>query len=634
MKLFHHKAIAAGLALSLTLGGASALAVAPALAQEASGDAASSEPNATNGYGTGVAYDKAEWYNADGNPADSATDDEAAMALMSDEDEGIDAQALEPMNLSDDMKWFAKWESSQNYDQGLSSGDAYNAVGYYQFDRRYGLMDFITQVYNYNPNKYACFKELVSRSGEVSGFIYANGIAYNPLRRWELNQETNTYYANGLSDLGNLLNSSWHAAYKADPTEFAGLQDAWAYQQYYAPIANWFADRGIDLSKRSDSVKSLVWGMSNLFGQGGVLYATKGGNTVSTYIDVNGNTVTGGKLYTSSYGDKLPDGSGGYITRTYTYKQPNAQGVWTTYKGTSYSYDPTSLWIDSGVGYNGAKTFFVGAGVNNSMSDEEFVTAVCDYLLNNITKFYYWQGKYWQGWTNRYKDEKAHYLDAIAKKDNSNDADDRVDDDTTVTTRFTDVDSGAWYAKAVKNVSDMKLMNGYSGGNVFGVGDSIIRADLACVLFNYAKSHGVDESLYPKEYNTTELQDLQGGMYYTSAANWAVRNEIINGSSHPDGSKTFDADEPVTFEMLVTILANYCASPSELDSASKGDLSSFADGSEVSSWAKASMVWATKKGLVNGSQENGAKYLRPSEDVARERVAAVISNALEKGEFD
>ena len=46
------------------------------------------------------------------------------------------------------------------------------------------------------------------------------------------------------------------------------------------------------------------------------------------------------------------------------------------------------------------------------------------------------------------------------------------------------------------------------------------------------------------------------------------------------------------------------------------------------------MVWATKKGLVNGSQENGAKYLRPSEDVARERVAAVISNALEKGEFD
>ena len=42
---------------------------------------------------------------------------------------------LSPVKLSDEMLYFAIYESGHNYDQGLSYGDGYNAMGYYQFDR-------------------------------------------------------------------------------------------------------------------------------------------------------------------------------------------------------------------------------------------------------------------------------------------------------------------------------------------------------------------------------------------------------------------------------------------------------------------------------------------------------------------
>ena len=51
------------------------------------------------------------------------------------------------------MKYFTKYESHGNYNQGFSYGDGYNALGYYQFDRRWSLIPFMKQAYNYNPEK-------------------------------------------------------------------------------------------------------------------------------------------------------------------------------------------------------------------------------------------------------------------------------------------------------------------------------------------------------------------------------------------------------------------------------------------------------------------------------------------------
>lgn len=244
------------------------------------------------------------------------------------------AASIAPVALSDEMKYFTAYESGCNYDQGLSWGDGYHAMGYYQFDNRYGLDEFLVSCYNYDPDTYSMFKWVLTT--DITGNLY--------------NSSTGK-----LTSIGTKLNSSWHAAYKADPAGFAALQDNWAYKEYYLPAENYLKSLGIDISERADCVKGLVWGMSNLFGTGGW------------------RKFVGG--YTSGY-----DWSGTWHD---SYKWP---GAWNgDYKKA------------------------------NAMSDREFVTTLCDYVVNNVAVFYRAQPEYHAGWQNRYRSEKADCLAYIAE---------------------------------------------------------------------------------------------------------------------------------------------------------------------------------------------------------------------------
>ncbi len=228
---------------------------------------------------------------------------------------------LQPMTFSSEMLYFCKYESSCNYDQGLSSGDGYHAMGYFQFDNRYGLGSFLKAVYNYNPSTYSALKVIGDRYGwNVTGATRSNG---------------------AFTQLGNDLNAAWHAAYKANPTEFSNLQNGWAYIDSYngsLGARGCLKAFGINLDNRPDCIKGLCWGMVNLFGAGGG----------ASYIN-NGN-------------------------------------------------------------YYGANWFFKNSGINDSMSDEAFVTTLCDYVVNNVAKRYPKQSIYWTGWQNRYKSEKTDCL--------------------------------------------------------------------------------------------------------------------------------------------------------------------------------------------------------------------------------
>ena len=228
---------------------------------------------------------------------------------------------LQPMTFSSEMLYFCKYESSCNYDQGLSSGDGYHAMGYFQFDNRYGLGSFLKAVYNYSPSTYSALKVIGDRYGwDVTGATRSNG---------------------AFTQLGNDLNTAWHAAYKANPTEFSNLQNGWAYIDSYngsLGARGCLKAFGINLDNRPDCIKGLCWGMVNLFGAGGG----------ASYIN-NGN-------------------------------------------------------------YYGANWFFKNSGINDSMSDEAFVTTLCDYVVNNVAKRYPKQSIYWTGWQNRYKSEKADCL--------------------------------------------------------------------------------------------------------------------------------------------------------------------------------------------------------------------------------
>lgn len=217
-----HSAIVAGLTLALSFGAVSA--PAPAAAEEPT---------------PGVASD--------------ATDIDKGLYIQQ-SFSGVlrSVQGVSVVNVTPEMKYFTKYESHGNYNQGFSYGDGYNALGYYQFDRRWSLIPFMKQVYNYDSAKYGMLKDAIDRGGEISN-------------------ASNAMYENGqLTELGRIAQEAFQGAYNTDPVEFSALQDAYAYNSYYAVTEAWLKSAlGIDISGRADCVKGMVWSITNMCGTGG-----------------------------------------------------------------------------------------------------------------------------------------------------------------------------------------------------------------------------------------------------------------------------------------------------------------------------------------------------------------------------
>ena len=270
---------------------------------------------------TGVQVNKEDYYSEEGSP-------EALMSLFS---MGRSASGLRPVNLSSDVTYFGAYEGG-SYAQALSSGDGFHAVGYYQFDNRYGLLDFIRAVYAYNPSKYSMFEQF-------------NYVADSTFKADNAMRQNGQFTA-----LGVALNSSWKAAYAADAEEFSRLQDGWEYIKYIEPALDYLDSRGIDIYSRADAVQGLCASLCNLFGP------------------------SGWHKFVGGYSD---------------------------------GYDWNGF-------YNSWK-YWDGCGLNNDMTDAEFVSTLCDYVVENVGVFYKGQPQYHQGWQNRYKREKAQCLAMIAE---------------------------------------------------------------------------------------------------------------------------------------------------------------------------------------------------------------------------
>lgn len=217
-----HSAIVAGLTLALSFGAVSA--PAPAAAEEPTPGVASDATDIDKGLYTQQSF---------------------SGVLRS-------VQGVSFVNVTPEMKYFTKYESHGNYNQGFSYGDGYNALGYYQFDRRWSLIPFMKQVYNYSPEKYSMLKDAIDRGSEISN-------------------TSNAMCENGqLTELGHIAQDAFQGAYNTDPVEFSALQDAYAYNSYYAVTEAWLkSGLGVDISGRADCVKGMVWSITNMCGTGG-----------------------------------------------------------------------------------------------------------------------------------------------------------------------------------------------------------------------------------------------------------------------------------------------------------------------------------------------------------------------------
>ena len=127
--------------------------------------------------------------------------------------------------VNDTILFFTKFESGDDaYAQ--TGGDGGNACGKYQFDYRYSLASMIQYAYSQNPSlcqEFAAFQGYSDGDGALQG-----------------NQS---------------LYAAWKTIYNRNPSEFAKLQDEFAFTRYYMPVQNACPF----LASRSDVIKGAAF---------------------------------------------------------------------------------------------------------------------------------------------------------------------------------------------------------------------------------------------------------------------------------------------------------------------------------------------------------------------------------------
>lgn len=179
---------------------------------------------------------------------------------------------------------------------------------------------------------------------------------------------------------------------------------------------------------------------------------------------------------------------------------------------------------------------------------------------------------------------------------------------------FVDVKASDWFCQPVQYVYDAKLMNGVGDGK-FAPYHTVNRAMAVQILYNNATNNDtVDPSQTGQSFS-----DVSESAWYYDAVQWASANGVSSG--YGDGN--FHPNDTITREQFIQLLYNDAATP-----AVSGSIS-FADASQVSDWAKNSMLWATQNGIVSGIQQSdGSILLSPGSSLTRAESASMLMNYL------
>ena len=179
------------------------------------------------------------------------------------------------------------------------------------------------------------------------------------------------------------------------------------------------------------------------------------------------------------------------------------------------------------------------------------------------------------------------------------------------TTPFTDVAENAWYADAVQYVYEKGIMNGTSTTS-FSPNETTTRAMIVTML------HRLEDT--PSAVSSG-FTDVAAGAWYADAVAWAAANGVVNGIS----DSSFAPETAITREQLATILYRY-AQLKGYDVSVSGNLSGYADVSQISEYAITAMQWANENGLITG---NTATTLNPQGNATRAEVATILMRFIE-----
>ena len=267
----------------------------------------------------------------------------------------------------------------------------------------------------------------------------------------------------------------------------------------------------------------------------------------------------------------LTDPSGALASNYYV--SSTANGVWTVsysapYSGGSSSYDPTYSVSTPSKTENGSVTV---SPKNASKGDTVTVTVKPDsgYVLetltvtdkngNELTLKDKGDGKYTFTMPAGKVEVKATFME-----------------DNSVLNFFYDVPNGAYFYEAVKWAVDKGITNGLSD-TMFGPYESCTRAQIVTFLWRAAGS--------PEPKTASSFTDVPANAYYAKAVAWAVENGITNGMT----ATMFAPDATCTRGQSVTFLYRALKGTAS-GSANFTDVKSDAFYADAINWAVANNV--------------------------------------------
>jgi len=177
---------------------------------------------------------------------------------------------------------------------------------------------------------------------------------------------------------------------------------------------------------------------------------------------------------------------------------------------------------------------------------------------------------------------------------------------------FTDI-TDHWAADNILFAASRGLLSGTSD-TTFSPGTGMTRGMFVTALGRLA-------GINPDSYQTGKFTDVKADAYYAPYVNWAAQTGIVEGVN----ATTFAPDTNINREQMAVIMKNYAAKlgydlPQTLKAVT------FADNTQISSWAKDAVKSMQQAGILAGKVNN---RFDPKGTATRAEVATVLRRFVE-----
>ena len=177
---------------------------------------------------------------------------------------------------------------------------------------------------------------------------------------------------------------------------------------------------------------------------------------------------------------------------------------------------------------------------------------------------------------------------------------------------FTDI-TGHWAADNILFAASRGLLSGTS--------DTTFSPDTGMTRGMFVTALGRLAGINPDSYQTGKFTDVKADAYYAPYVNWAAQIGIVEGVT----ATTFAPDTNINREQMAVIMKNYAAKlgydlPQTLKAVT------FADNTQISSWAKDAVKSMQQAGILAGKNEN---KFDPKGTATRAEVATVLRRFVE-----